>query len=305
MTVIIIEHKLSQLTDLELELIVLENGEILPIKTIEAFQWLLEQDGLPYSTAKHIDPVSQEEIIQIKNLNINLNGKTILQDFTLDLKRGQLIALMGPNGSGKSTLLQSIMGFFNPTYGSVIGFGRNLLKEKTTSLVKNIGFIFQNPDHQLFTNSVFDEATLTIMNLDLLTPEAVHQTHLWLQRMHLDGRSDDHPQRLSYGEKRRLNLLAIILHQPELLLIDEFLIGQDRGNATHWMRFFRDYADQGNCVLLVNHHMELTKLFCDRIIFLDEGHIITDKPTDEAISSIENMGYEAFMPKKTVEIVHA
>jgi energy-coupling factor transport system ATP-binding protein len=305
MTVIIIEHKLSQLTDLELELIVLENGEILPIKTIEAFQWLLEQDGLPYSTAKHIDLVSQEEIIQIKNLNINLNGKTILQDFTLDLKRGQLIALMGPNGSGKSTLLQSIMGFFNPTYGSVIGFGRNLLKEKTTSLVKNIGFIFQNPDHQLFTNSVFDEATLTIMNLDLLTPEAVHQTHLWLQRMHLDGRSDDHPQRLSYGEKRRLNLLAIILHQPELLLIDEFLIGQDRGNATHWMRFFRDYADQGNCVLLVNHHMELTKLFCDRIIFLDEGHIITDKPTDEAISSIENMGYEAFMPKKAVEVVHA
>jgi len=305
MTVIIIEHKLSQLTDLEPELIVLDKGEILPIKTIDAFQWLLEQDGLPYSPAKQINPVSHEEIIQIKNLSINLNEKPILQDFTLDLKRGQLIALMGPNGSGKSTFLQSIMGFFKPVSGSVIGFGCNLLREKTSSLVKNIGFIFQNPDHQLFTDSVFDEATLTIRNLDLVTPEAIHQTHLWLQQMHLGGRSGDHPQRLSFGEKRRLNLLAIILHQPELLLIDEFLIGQDRGNATHWMRFFRDYADQGNCVLLVNHHMELTKLFCDRIIFLDDGHIITDQPTDEAIASIENMGYQAFLPKKTVEVAHA
>ena len=305
MTVIIIEHKLSQLTDFKPNLIVLEKGEILPIKTIDAFQWLLEQEGLPYSPAKYIDPVSHEKIIQIKNLNIKLNGKTILHDFTFDLKRGQMIALMGPNGSGKSTLLQSFMGIFKPDSGSVIGFGRDFSKVATSSLIRKIGFIFQNPDHQLFTDSVFDEAILTLKNLNLLTAESIQKTHLWLQQMHLAGRSNDHPQRLSYGEKRRLNLLAIILHQPELLLIDEFLIGQDRGNATHWMRFFRDYVDQGNCVLLVNHHMELTKLFCDRIIFLDEGHIITDQPTDEAIAAIENMGYQAFMPKKTMEVTHA
>lgn len=118
-------------------------------------------------------------------------------------------------------------------------------------------------------------------------------------------RSDDHPQRLSYGEKRRLNLLAIILHQPKLLLTDEFLIGQDRLNALRWMQFFRSYADQGHCVLFVNHHIELTQNFCDRIIFLDDGQIITDKPTKQAIASLEKLGYQAFLPKTTMEFAHA
>ncbi len=305
LTVIIIEHKLAQLADFHPDLIVLEKGGISPITTIKDFQALLEkeQSSLPVSSSHSLN--NKDFTIQIDHLNVSLNGNKILDNINLNLHNGEFVALMGPNGSGKSTLLQTIMGLIKPTIGKIFGFGRDLSKEKTSSLVKEIGFIFQNPDHQLFTNSVFDEATLTLKNLDLLTSEAIYKTNLLLWQMHLGGRSDDHPQRLSYGEKRRLNLLAIILHQPKLLLTDEFLIGQDRLNALRWMQFFRSYADQGHCVLFVNHHIELTQNFCDRIIFLDDGQIITDKPTKQAIASLEKLGYQAFLPKTTMEFAHA
>lgn len=305
LTVIIIEHKLNQLKDLHPELIVLENGKISPIDSIQAFQAMLEQEERelpPVITQEHS---AEEHLIQIENLGVHLGGRQILDDIHLHLNDGEFIALMGPNGSGKSTLLQTIMGLIKPSSGTIQGFGRDLTKAKTSSLVEKIGFVFQNPDHQLFTNSVYDEATLALKNLDMLTPQAESDARFWLKQMHLDGRRDDHPQRLSYGEKRRLNLLAIILHQPKILLIDEFLIGQDRHNAHRWMGFFRNFADQGNCVLLVNHHMELTQKFCDRIIFLDKGKILVDQTIEEAIPSIAERGFQAFVPQVSMDAVYA
>ena len=305
MTVIIIEHKLTQLKDLHPELIVLENGKISPIDSIEAFQAMLEQEARELPTVITRDSRAEGHLIQIKNLSVHLGGHQILDDIHLTLKHGEFIAIMGPNGSGKSTLLQTIMGLIKPSSGTIRGFGQDLSKAKTSSLVEKIGFVFQNPDHQLFTNSVYDEAVLTLKNLDMLTPQMESQTRLWLKEMHLDERSDDHPQRLSYGEKRRLNLLAILLHHPKLLLIDEFLIGQDRHNAKRWMGYFRNYADQGHCVLLVNHHMELTQKFCDRIIFVDKGKILVDQMTEEAIPSIVERGFQAFVPQVSMEALYA
>ena len=305
LTVIIIEHKLAQLRSLKPDLILLDDGKVSPVKTITAFQTQLkkvEQSLLPLVTS-HLS--GKETLIDVKNLSVNLDGKVILNDINMNFGSGQFIALMGPNGSGKSTLLNTIMGLIKPRTGKIHGFDRELTRERTSSLVRKMGYVFQNPDHQLFSNVVIDEATLILKNFDMLTSEAISQAHLWLKQMHLEHKVDDHPQRLSYGEKRRLNLLAVILHRPKILLIDEFLIGQDRSNASHWMHFFREYANQGNCVVLVNHHMELTNLFCDRIIFLDEGKVRVDQPTKEAIPSIQALGYKDFFPKWNDEYAYA
>ena len=305
LTVIIIEHKLNQLKDLHPELIVLENGRISPIDSIRAFQAMLDQEERELPSLITQEPNAKKHPIQINNLGVRLGGCQILDDINLQLNNGEFIALMGPNGSGKSTLLQTMMGLIKPSSGTIQGFGQDLTQAKTSALVEKIGFIFQNPDHQLFTNSVNDEATLALKNLEMLTPQTESEVRFWLKQMYLDGRRDDHPQRLSYGEKRRLNLLAIILHHPKLLLIDEFLIGQDRYNAHRWMGFFRNYANQGNSVLLVNHHMELTKKFCDRIIFLDKGKILVDQATEESITSIARYGFQNFLPQISMEAVHA
>jgi energy-coupling factor transport system ATP-binding protein len=305
LAVIIIEHKLSQLMALNPKIFWLSDG-FLTIKT----KWkefyrghAVKTDAEPrpqIKTFKHDQP-----LLEVSKIHISINGRKILHDISLDVNPGEFIAIMGPNGSGKSTLLLTIMGFHTPGCGRLTGLGKDLTQAKTSELVTEIGYIFQNPDHQLFTQSVWQEATLTLQNLGLMTDENISKAKLLLEESGLAGRIDTHPQRLSYGEKRRLNLAAVILHSPKLLLIDEILIGQDMLNAHKWMNILKTYTAAGHAVLLVNHHAALTQTYCDRVIFLDAGKKVLDAPVSTAFTELELLGFQAFLPHQQEHQHHA
>jgi energy-coupling factor transport system ATP-binding protein len=296
LTVIIIEQKLSQLMVLYPKIFWLSDGLLTTKnKWSELYRGqAAEIDGKPHSQIKNF--TVDQPLLEVSKIHVRINGKEILHDINLDVNPGEFIAIMGPNGSGKSTLLQTIMGFHTPERGRLTGLGQDLTQAKTSELVTDIGFIFQNPDHQLFTQSVWHEATLTLQNLELMTDENISNTKLFLEESGLAGRIDTHPQRLSYGEKRRLNLVAVILHNPKLLLLDEILIGQDMLNAHKWMNLLKTYTADGHAVLLVNHHAALTQTYCDRVIFLDAGKKVLDAPVSTAFTELELSGFQAFLP---------
>ena len=297
LTVIIIEHKLNQLISFEPRWVILEDGKI-------------AQEGMSYyqsqihkAASKHF-PVQFEPhadkacpLYRLENVSLKAGQKTILEDTTLDLYAGEFISLMGPNGSGKTSLLQLMMKLLPVNSGQIFAFGQDLANTRTSTLVEKVGFLFQNPDHQLFTQSVWEEATLTLENLHQLTPEKIEEAESWLSRLELSDRLQTHPNRLSYGEKRRLNLVSALLHGPALLILDEFLIGQDSVNAHQWMHFLSDFTNLGNTVLLVNHHPELSQIYCDRILFLNEGKLQIDSPAVEAFAKIADLGFSAFLPQ--------
>lgn len=305
LTVIIIEHKINQLRAFNPKLFVLENGEVVLGNDLASFSpdRVDETFEVPSPGDQKIQSV--QPLLEISHLHVGIGGKKILNDISLKIYPGEFIALMGPNGSGKSTLLNTMMGFYKPEYGAVIGFGRDLTQAKTSTLVADIGYIFQNPDHQLFTPSVWEEATLTLQNLDLLTDENTKKAQELLIEIGLNYRQDDHPQRLSYGEKRRLNLLTAILHKPKLLLVDEFLIGQDMLNAHKWMKALKEFSSEGQTILLVNHHAELTQEYCDRVIFLDAGRLVIDEPVISAFETLAQKGYQAFVPQPQERLAYA
>jgi energy-coupling factor transport system ATP-binding protein len=278
LTVIIIEHKLSQLSPLKPRLVVIEDGHICTYPTINHFDAYLSKEVIHLPGTDQNKPQPLRCILSLDQISVDLDQVPILSDISLKIHRGELIALMGRNGSGKSTLLQTMIGFHRPASGSLFGFGQNLKNMKVSEMVDNIGFLFQNPDHQLFQEAVWDEAIMTLRNLNRLTADKKHLAQAWLKAAGLGERKQDHPQKLSYGEKRRLNLIAILLHQPELLLIDEFLIGQDMAHAHAWLGFLRNYADSGHAILFVNHNIELTEKYCDRVIFMEQGQILLDEP---------------------------
>ncbi len=304
-TVIIIEHKLSQLISLKPEFYELELGNISPRKIFGINQIKSpEINVMPSIFSKQKIPTDLD-VIEISNMNVEFAGKQILNNIDLILNPGEFVALMGPNGSGKSTLLETIMGF-HPIRSGTLKILNNLrTKNKTSALVSDIGYIFQNPDHQLFTQSIWFEATFTSSNLGILDEKREAMAAQWLELMGLGDRLHHHPQRLSYGEKRRLNLIAAMLHSPQLLLVDELLIGQDLENAQKWMLLLKDYTKFGNTVLLVNHHPDLTLSYCDRILFLDQGNIILDKLISKAFENLAALGYDTFLPSIMLESAYA
>ena len=305
LTVVIIEHKLYQLRCFDPKLILIEEGRITNQTSLNVYlQISNSQKKTQSSSIKMPNQHATNPVLTVEDLHVSLSGKQILRNLSFAIYPGEFVAVMGPNGSGKSTLLQTLMGFHKINTGSIDRFGKASTNLKTTELVPDIGFIFQNPDHQLFTQSIWDEATLTINNLGLMSPAYHKKTMLLISEMGLEHRIEDHPQRLSYGEKRRLNLIAAILHHPRLLLIDEMLIGQDRLNADNAIKRLRFLADNGSAVLLVNHHADLTNTYCDRILFMDSGTIIIDHSVTDAFAKIAEHGFSSFLPEGQVSFAN-
>jgi energy-coupling factor transport system ATP-binding protein len=305
-TVIVIEHKLQQLKPFKPELVVLQDGRQVSVNTIEKFEAdCLGQIQSVNPAAVPASPQGQEPIMSLNGLVWQQDGQSILDGIDLDLYPGEFVSLMGPNGSGKTSLLLAMMGLIQPTGGALTAFDRDITKARTSDLVPDIGFIFQNPDHQLFAPSIWDEATLTLKSLKLMTAEKEAEALAWLERFGLSKDLKRHPQRLSYGEKRRLNLAAVILHNPGLLLIDEMLIGQDLVNAHAWMSLLASYTRAGNTVLLVNHHADLTAAYSDRVLFMQAGQIVVDRSTPEAFKQIQALGYDAFLPSQWIGVPYA
>jgi energy-coupling factor transport system ATP-binding protein len=305
LTVIIIEHKLFQLMALNPKIFWLSDGSL----TANNYWQEIHPEPAVGFNAKPRPMLANhnhnQPLLAVSNISVRINGKEILHDISFDVQPGEFVAIMGPNGSGKSTLLQTIMGFHTPEHGRLIGLEKNLTQARTSELVNDIGYIFQNPDHQLFAHSVWNEATLTLQNLGLMTDKNILKAKQLLEESGLAQRMDTHPQRLSYGEKRRLNLAAVILHNPRLLLLDEILIGQDMLNAHKWMKMLKSHTANGHTVLLVNHHAALTQTYCDRIIFLDAGKKVLDAPVSSAFNELGILGFQAFLPQLQEDYQHA
>ena len=307
MTVIIIEHKLSQLLAFDPQWVVMDGGRSNPEVASPDFKAMFYTDihlRKPENNEKPL-AVQTKPVVHLDHLSCRFHKNSVLSDIHLDLYPSEFISLMGPNGSGKTTLLRSIMGLLPSVKGTREVFGKDIQKAKVSDQVARMSFLFQNPDHMLFTQSVWDETVFTAKNLKQLSPAVKTEAADWLERLGLSDRLTTHPNRLSYGEKRRLNLISIILHHPGLLLIDELLIGQDLANAHIWMGLLAEYAAKGNTVLLVNHHPELTQAYCNRILLLDKGRLVVDSPVEEAFFQMEGLGLNAFLPELAEEEVYA
>jgi len=305
LTVIIIEHKFHQLMALKPKFYMLDEGKIKTTRFNPSIQNNKINFIQPTPPLRREGSKTANPIIKMSQAGVKRGEKVVLHNMDLEIFPGEFTAIMGPNGSGKSTLLLALMGLIPIQTGACEVNNENLRNIRTSELVQDVGFIFQNPDHQIFTNTVWDEATLTLKNLKSLTSQKEAEAKGLLEEFELAQKISDHPQRLSYGEKRRLNLAAVLLHNPKLLLLDELLIGQDQDSAHNWMAFLQTYASQGNSVLLVNHHANMTSIYCNRIIFLEEGRKIVDDPVMAAFDSLSDLGYEAFLPAQWKESVHA
>ncbi len=197
-----------------------------------------------------------------------------LADISFELPTGAFAAIVGQNGSGKTSLARCISGFLKPTGGRVLVGERDVQRLHPATRARHIGYVFQNPDHQLFKESVWDEVAFGLRNLHIGGVELETQVESTLRRLELWQQRDRHPFRLSKGDRQRLAIAAVIVLRPRVLIVDEPTTGQDPSRSREIMDLLAELNADGTTVVVITHVMELVAEYAQRVLVLHAGRLL-------------------------------
>jgi len=276
-TLLIVEHRLPPLRTLEPQLWIMDSGHLVErnvARVHEDVASLTRKVAVDRSVPTH-DKTSQG-VLRVEHLSFGYQER-LLEDLTFTLTPGMILGVIGPNGAGKTTLLRLMAALERPTEGSIVR------PDDMTA-----GMVFQHPHQQIFERTV---------RRDLEIEGPLDEEHLFasLASARLSGLADVPPQSLSLGEQRRLTVLAALRGVPDLLLLDEPFIGQDRDNVAWIVGQIRQARDRGAMICLVSHDIPMVDALCDRLLYLGDRTIL-GSPQD-VFSQLREDGSTAFTPE--------
>lgn len=205
-------------------------------------------------------------------------GLTALREIDLVVDQGELVAVVGANGAGKTTLVKHINGLLKPTRGDVEVFGTSTRKASVAQLSRRVGIVFQNPDHQLFAESVELEITFALRNFGLAPEVLKTQVERALASFGLEEYRATSPMMLSGGEKKRLCIATILAWDPEIVILDEPTVGQDYVQKERLTETIRMLLTQAKTIILVSHDLEFLWPLQPRFVVMAGGRILSDGP---------------------------
>ena len=222
-------------------------------------------------------------LIHIKDLeHVYPDGTNALHGVSLDIHTGEYVLIVGQNGAGKSTLVKHFLKLLKPTTGTVEIGGISSEALSVSDLAKNIGYIAQNPDSQIFNMTVKDEVSFALKNLKYPKDEVEVLTNENLKAMGLFEYRDMHPLALPKGDRARVVIAAILAMKPDTIIFDEPTTGQDYHGAHYILDISRELHQQGKTVVVITHHLYLMPDYAERVIVMGKGTILMDAPIREA-----------------------
>ncbi len=222
-------------------------------------------------------------------------GEPSLKGVSLDIYSGDIIAIMGRNGSGKSTLLSILSGLNQPTSGSADMNGLSSLKGRRHGNTGRVGMVFQNPDLQLFEDSVWAELEFSQKNLGVDKVVRMERNRSLVGMLRLEGLERIPPHALSKGQRLRVVIGAVLAMDPRLLLLDEPTTGQNEENICNLIRTIRNESGI-EAVLFCTHDFETAVRFANRALLMKEGCIVADGPVREVLGNEEVLKEAGLLP---------
>jgi energy-coupling factor transport system ATP-binding protein len=230
----------------------------------------------------------KKPIIRVKNLtHVYPDGTLALEGINLEIYEGEFIGIIGQNGSGKTTLVKHFNGLLKPTKGEVFIDGVNTKNLTVAQLSTKVGYVFQNPDHQICQSTVFDEVAFGPRNLGLSENEIKERVQLALKAVGIEKLSRKHPLLVSKGERQRIAIASVLAMRPKILIIDEPTTGQDYGQSKEIMDLINELNKEGITVIVISHNMRLIAEYTKRVIVFFQGRIILDGTTRYVFSQHE------------------
>lgn len=242
-----------------------------------------------YEIALPNSPVGSP-VIELSGISYSYNHKNAaLDDVSLQIHSGELVAILGRNGSGKTTLVRHIIGLLQPLKGKVVVLGKDVSLTPTYELAQEVGFCFQNPNHQIVSFNVRDEITFGLKAHKIDETEFETRTHEALEFVDMLDYIDAEVFDLGKGQKQRLALASVISLKPKILIIDEPTTGQDPRMAEEIFDIIQRLNENGTTVLMITHKIEYAAIYANRAIVLQNGRIVYDGPMRDLMGDIDLM----------------
>lgn len=305
-SIIVIEHRLEKLVSISDRLLFMQRGKIVKESTPEYFYHMYCPDGEHSATDNRLseegslsigEQAQQLPVLSVKDLTAGYEGRDVLSGISFSAYPGETIAVMGDNGSGKTTLLLALLGIINAREGAVYLQGKDITRQKVSRRAQYMGITFQNPNHQIFEDTVFKEAMLAAMFLSRNNPQEIeHQVDQLLVEFGLKQYRNNNPFTLSMGEKKRLTLVSVLAYAPRILILDEPLVGQDSDRVDLLITALQEHRAQGGITLMVCHEPDMVASCCQRVLFLSKGKLIIDRPVEEALTMLAQLGWDEYLP---------
>ena len=217
---------------------------------------------------------TDNQAIEVTDLGFSYpDGQSALAGVSFNISPTESVALIGANGTGKSTLLLCIVGVLKGS-GRVRVYGIEINPETALSIRRRVGFVFQNPEHQLFSTSVLDDVVFGPLNLGLSRDDALARADKVLGELNMGAFKHRVPHHLSQGEKKKVALATALAMEPSILLMDEPTAGLDPRSSTQMIDIFIRLREEGKTMLIATHDMHLAEEVADRIIVLGESRTV-------------------------------
>ena len=242
-------------------------------------------------------------MIEIKDVHFSYpNGVDALRGVSLTVQDGEFIAIMGQNGAGKTTLVKHFNGLLKPTRGSVLIDGVETRKVSVATLSRKVGLVFQNADHQLFSETVEDEIAFALKNFGL-EENTVKKRVTWaLNLLSLTQYRKTSPFMLSGGERKRVALASVLAWNPKILILDEPTIGQDYQQKEKLRQFILQMKTQRKTVIIVTHDVEFVAECNPRVLLMRDGKILTDGEASKVLTNPEVLTEASIVPPQITQV---
>jgi cobalt/nickel transport system ATP-binding protein len=206
-----------------------------------------------------------------------------MEDINLQLHVGEQKAIVGLNGSGKTTLFKLILGLLEPESGEVFVFDRKMTRDNLWEIRQDVGFLFQNPDDQLFAPTVWEDVAFGPRNLGLSEEEVTERVEWALERVGMSKFIDRPVNQMSHGQSKRVALAGIIAMRPSILVLDEPFTGLDFKMVKNMIDIIQKLRQDGVTILFTTHNRFFIENWSDSVAVIKDGRIIYDGPTKEAM----------------------
>jgi energy-coupling factor transport system ATP-binding protein len=228
---------------------------------------------------------AQENVIEVINVSFQYQSRALaLDNVTVAIGQGEFVALLGQNGSGKSTFAKLLNGLLQPSEGRVLVMGQDTQYTGVGQLASIVGHVFQNPDHQIFAETVKKEIAFGARNAGCSTEECDARVKEALQAVGLSWAEECDPFSLTKGERQRVAVASILAAKPKILIVDEPTTGLDAEESVRMMNMIQSLNQQGHTILMITHDMSLVTDYATRCVLMKNGTILGNGPTRKIFS---------------------